>query len=166
MSITAERLREVLHYDPDTGIFTWIKNTGYKRMAGKVAGKVSSHGYISIGIDRLNLYAHRLAFLYMTGKIPKEIDHIDTIRHNNKWANLREATRTFNNANRTASKIRKLPKGVTQVQSKGKKLNRYFARIHLNDKCYYLGCFSSPEEAAMMYQSAASGFFGPFMRAK
>ena len=91
--LTYERLRELLHYDPETGAFTWIKSTYRKGQPGTPAGCLSKRlGYILIGIDKRLYYAHRLAFLWMTKQWPeKEVDHINLDKADNRWANLRPA---------------------------------------------------------------------------
>lgn len=96
--ITQEELKELLHYDPNTGLFTWkvVRSNRYK--VGNVAG-FSRSGYVDIGINNRGYRAHRLAFLYMTGLIPKEVDHINRIRHDNRWENLRGCTSRENSEN-------------------------------------------------------------------
>lgn len=107
-----DELKQHLHYDPDTGVFTWrdrrhLPNVGYNvacRTAGKVAGSKLQSGYWRIGIGEKQYRAHRLAWLYVYGWMPTEIDHIDGNRLNNKIENLREVTRAENQRNlRTSS---------------------------------------------------------------
>lgn len=94
--LTAARLRELLHYNPSTGKFTRVITERAKRKVGRDA-----HGYLSIGVDYQRYLAHRLAFLYMTGKWPDgDVDHIDGDPSNNCWSNLRSVTRSQNNLNR------------------------------------------------------------------
>ncbi len=91
--LTQAELKAVLHYDPETGIFT--------RYGHNKCGSKTYQGYIGIGIKRKTYYAHRLAWLYMTGVWPsKEIDHKNRIRDDNRWVNLREATRSMQSRNR------------------------------------------------------------------
>jgi len=92
MSITQERLKEILHYDPETGAFTWRVDRGSKKFKGLKAGCLRSFA-VNIVIDKIQYKAHRLAWLYMTGSFPTEfIDHIDRDPTNNKWNNLRAAS--------------------------------------------------------------------------
>lgn len=103
--ITAARLREVLHYNPITGVFTWRVRTSTCVQVGDVAGGSGSGGYIDIRIDGRKHGAHRLAWLYMTGELPEhEIDHENTCRSDNRWDNLRDATHAQNMQN-----LRKAP---------------------------------------------------------
>ena len=91
MSLTAERLREVMSYDPETGVLTWRKKTGRKGrvVVGRAAGNYDPDGYICVRIDRKNYKAHRLAWLYVYGTWPdNRIDHIDGIKDNNAITNL------------------------------------------------------------------------------
>lgn len=99
--LTQARLKEVLHYDQDTGLFTWKVRTSNRIRVGEVAGAFSEKlGYILIGIDGTRHYAHRLAWLYVYGQFPeKMIDHEDTDGRNNRISNLRVATRTQNLSN-------------------------------------------------------------------
>lgn len=98
--ITQARLKELLHYDPETGHFTWLVDRNQRVLCGHRAGAVVAHGYIGIGVDRRAYRAHRLAFLYMEGKFPDaEVDHINRVKYDNRWGNLRAADRLDNMAN-------------------------------------------------------------------
>ena len=98
--LDAQRLREILHYDADTGLFTWKVMLAHRRKPGSVAGS-RSHGYIDIGIDNRSYRAHHLAWLYVTGEWPSSfIDHRDGNRSNNAFGNLREASNQKNSQNR------------------------------------------------------------------
>ena len=99
MIVTPQRLRELLGYDPDTGLFTWVKAPSNRVKAGDTAGH-RANGYITIRLDGQLYAAHRLAWLYMTDTWPPEhIDHRDRDRSNNRWVNLRAATLAQNNRN-------------------------------------------------------------------
>lgn len=99
--ITQQELKDILHYDPDTGLFTRIKRTANCVKIGDKAGTIDSKGYVQLRVNGKLVLAHRLAFFYMTGEWPKDqIDHINGVRDDNKWANLREATRSQNGMNR------------------------------------------------------------------
>ncbi|QIO00287.1 homing endonuclease [Salmonella phage polluks] len=97
--LTQERLKEVLRYDPETGHFINLQSRGNKK-AGSIAGTKDKDGYIVIRIDRMPHRAHRLAFLYMEGYMPIEVDHDNRIRDDNKWTNLIDASRKENMRNR------------------------------------------------------------------
>lgn len=161
--ITQEYLKDLLHYDPATGVFKWIVPRGRGRVKikpGDVAGSSDGRGYAVIGIDGKLYRAHRLAFLYMTGSFPKhEVDHKDCDRSNNKWENLREATRSQNLANRGAQTSLCL-KGVRLLPS-----GRYQAYIGFKGKQRNLGVFQTPEEASAAFARAANDNFGEFARA-
>lgn len=98
--LTQERLKELFEYRPETGEFIRKVSRG-RGKAGSVAGTSDKDGYIIIGIDRERYKAHRLAFLYMDGKIPEEVDHKNRITWDNRWDNLRDTTSSENNKNRT-----------------------------------------------------------------
>lgn len=106
--LTQDYLKTRLEYDPLSGIFTWItggflRKADATRLGGTPCKCVGKHGYVVIRIDG-NLYlAHRLAFLYMTGKMPEFVDHKDRVRTNNMWSNLKAATRSSNNRNVTSA---------------------------------------------------------------
>ena len=108
-SFTVARLRELLHYEPTTGIFTRVVGRRGAAKAGDVAGCLHPNGYIYICVDGKRYMAHRLAHLYMVGAWPPAmIDHRDNCKHNNTWANLRPATGSENQLNASARKNNKL----------------------------------------------------------
>ena len=167
MTLTAQRLRELLSYDARTGGFTWAVSRGGNAKAGTVAGTVNSGprcgggGYRNITIDGKRYYAHRLAWLYVNGSWPEhEIDHRDLDRDNNRFVNLREATRLQNLANRPLYRNSTTGfKGVTV------KHRRWRARIKVNGQEIYLGSFESPEQAHAAYAMAAVDIHGEYAKA-
>jgi len=158
--ITAERLREALNYDPETGVFTWRIDTG-RYPPGMVAGTLRSDGYRYIKVDGRGYLAHRLAWLHTTGTWPaQQIDHRDGDRANNRLGNLREATNAQNAANSRLNAGKLLPKGVFYRASSG----RYLANIRHGGKLRHLGTFTTAEQAHRAYQHAANMLHGEFAR--
>lgn len=162
--LTAERLRELLHYDPETGIFTWRVNCRRAR-AGNIAGR-SSGRYLQVMMDYQAHLNHRLAWLYMTGEWPPIfIDHIDRNGVNNKWANLRLADDSQNQANRPAPKSNTSGmKGVYKFAPTRNLAKKYYSTIIVRGRKYFLGCFFTGQEAEAAYQAAAVKYFGEFAR--
>lgn len=149
--ITQERLKELIHYDPDTGIFSWLVVRQGTSGVGSVAGS-KSHGYLAIGIDGKNHSAHRLAWMYVHGYFPEHgLDHIDRVRDNNSIANLREVTQTCNmrNTGNTSANTSGV-KGVHWEKTTGK----WRARICVNGKLINLGRHTTFIEAACHRLSA------------
>lgn len=148
--LTQERLKELLKYDSNTGIFTWIKaSQGIK--ASSQAG-CKANGYILIGIDYQLYQAHRLAWLYIYGSLPKkQIDHINHNRADNRIINLREVTHQENTKN--APKRKTNTSGVTGV-SWDKDTNKWRSQITINGKATYLGIFSDKLDAICARKSA------------
>lgn len=138
-TLTQARLKELVHYNPDTGVF--------------MGGLTSRHtkGYVTIFLDGKRYFAHRLAVLYMTGVFPKE----DTDHHNgdpadNRWSNISPRSYCENQQNRGGpQKNNKL--GVLGVRRLG---GRFMAQIRANRKYHYLGLFKTPEEAHAAYIKA------------
>jgi hypothetical protein len=98
-TLNHRQLLVLFSYDPDTGLFTRLVTTGSRSQAGEIAGSKDSQGYWQISINHRVHRAHRLAWLYMMGEWPDaEIDHRDLNRSNNRWSNLRPATRAQNEA--------------------------------------------------------------------
>jgi len=99
--MTQEEVKKEIHYEPLTGVFTWLSSKQGRN--SKIAGATGSdhiNGYYRIRISGERVAAHRLAFMYMTGSIPEYVDHIDRDARNNRWDNLRETTPTMNARNR------------------------------------------------------------------
>jgi hypothetical protein len=146
MELTQDQLKELLHYDPETGIFRWRFGNGRNVKPWDIAGGDNGLGYIKIRVLKTRISAHRLAWLYITGKLPKhEVDHKDGIRSNNAWGNLREATRKQNMENRYLNKNN--TSGFTGVTWNAKQ-QRWAASIGHNKKLIHLGSFKTAEEAA------------------
>jgi len=163
-TLTMERLRDLLDYNPDTGIFTWRVRRG-SSVAGTEAGCVVKYGpnlcYKQVQVDKSLQLAHRLAWFYVFGEWPEFIDHANGNGLDNRIANLRPATKQLNSANRG------LPanntsgyKGVVWFKRKQK----WMARIKVNGKGIHLGYFTDKEEAALAYIKAAEQHFGDFAR--
>jgi HNH endonuclease len=150
----AGRLRERLHYEPETGVFT--RQVKGKRKAGTIC-----NGYWAIRFEGRPCKASRLAWLYMTGEWPKEqIDHANDIKADDRWRNLREATQAQNTANGPIRVTNKCGfKYVTRVNRKWR------ARIVVSDKQIHLGYFPTPELAHAAYYAAAKQYFREFARA-
>ena len=161
--LTASRLREVLSYDPDTGVFTWRMTRRGRAVAGKKAGSKNGRGYIIVRVDRLLHRANRLAWLYMTGSWPPgDIDHINGDRADDRWGNLRPATRSQNNAN--GRRPRDNTSGFKGV-SWHRGCNKWQAGIGVGGRRRHLGLFDTPEAAHNSYLTAAAKLFGQFVRA-
>jgi len=150
--ISLKRLKEVLHYDLKTGIFTWKKTLSRRRIAGKEAGNLA-RGYIEIGIDNESYLAHRLAWKYIYGYDPDLfIDHIDGDRKNNRIFNLRVVSSQGNQQNITkAQRNNKI--GVLGVSNHGK-TGLFRSRIMVDRKVLELGYFNTIEDAHLAYLTA------------
>lgn len=162
--LTAERLREVLNYDPETGVFAWIANTTLRNLIGKAAGckdGSAAHKRIIIRIDSELHMAHRLAWLYMVGEFPPSwVDHINGDGFDNRWANLRLASVAQNMAN---SKTRVDNKsGLKGVQKQKNKSGTWMARITVGRKNIYIGTYATKQEAHQAYLVAAQKYHGEF----
>jgi hypothetical protein len=158
--LTAERVREVLNYDPDTGIFTWKIHRHSRRKPGDVAARYEPGKRKYICIDNRDYLAHRLAWLHVHGEWPNcLVDHVNGDPGDNRLANLRLATYAQNLSNSRVKKSNKLGlKGVQEYRSSG----RYVARITVDKKIMHLGSFASPSEAHAAYVSAARNYRGEF----
>ena len=145
MTLTQERLKEVLDYKPNTGEFLWKIARRGKAKKGSIAGANKTGGYRQIMIDGTMYQAHRLAWMYVYGKFPDDmIDHVNRQPGDNSIANLREATRKQNRenlgvpANNTSGFV-----GVYWVPS----IRKWHAKIGHNKKRIHLGSFSAKDDA-------------------
>jgi hypothetical protein len=150
--VSAERVRALLAYEPDTGNLRWRINRKGGARAGSIAGSKMANGYWKIGVDGCEYLAHRLAWLIVHGEWPlAEIDHVNGIPSDNRLSNLREASRAENCQNfkprRTNSS------GHTGV-SYARVLSRWHAQIMINGRNVHLGYFDTKEDAADAYRIA------------
>jgi len=145
-----QRVRDVLHYDPATGIFVWRVTLSNRAPAGAVAGSERKDGYRLIAIDGQRYLAHRLAWLYVHGVWPTmDLDHVDRHPANNRLTNLRQATRSGNQQNMRLSQRSSV--GLAGVSRNGR---RWQAAIQLSGRQHHLGTFDAPEEAHAVYLAA------------
>jgi len=156
--LTQKRLKELLDYCPKTGVFTWRVSRAGSALAGTTAGTLQTGGYRQGRVDGKFYMFHRLAFFYVLGRWPKDqVDHVNGIRDDNRWANLREATASQNIHNRGASALSS--SGVKGVYPRG---TRWYAKICVKGNRQHLGVFDTIEEAAHAYSTAAETNFGEF----
>lgn len=158
MTLTQSQLKSALKYDPRTGLFVWLKDvrtgrygTQFACRKGDIAGSIGARGYVLIGVGGVVYRACRLAFLYRNGVWPTvDVDHINGDRSDDRWVNLREATRSENNQNqripRSNNKSGYL--GVCAYRSK------WHAQIKVDGVRHHLGYFEDPEEAHLVYLAA------------
>jgi hypothetical protein len=152
LELTQERLKEVVNYDAKTGVFTWNKRLSNRIIIGSEAGN-SANGYIQISIDNKSYQAHRLAWLWTYGEMPKLfIDHIDGNRSNNRIENLRQVSSIGNQQN-THSAQKNSKVGLLGVSHHGK-TGKFRSRIMANRKVNELGFFNTKEEAHQAYLTA------------
>jgi len=126
--LTQLSLINTFEYNPDSGEFKRIEKTS-KTMAGCLATYKTKRGYLTMSIKRKSYYAHRLAFLYMIGEMPEQVDHINHIKDDNRWCNLRKANYSINTKNRSMQKIN--TSGVVGVAKSGNKWRAKISDIEL-----------------------------------
>lgn len=165
--LSAEHVRSVFDYDAESGVFAFkYQETARAQWNGKCAGKSAgwrmTSGYIGISVGGRQCLAHRLAWLWMTGEWPAlDIDHINGERDDNRWCNLREATRRQNIANSHPSN--RNSSGVKGV-SWCKRRNKWRATIRRNDRYESLGYFIEKDDAAKAYAAASRDEYGEFSK--
>lgn len=159
--LKVDRLKEVLRYEPETGLFFWVKTLSPKAVSGSVAGAIRKRGYRIITIDKEQHRASRLAWLYTFGALPeKYIDHINRNKADDRISNLRLAE-PFENSSNVAVTVRSKSglKGVCRTPW------GWQASIRHKGKLHHLGSFRSSETAAKAYEIAAKKLHGEFASA-
>lgn len=161
-SLTQAKLKELLHYDPITGVFTWIRRTSNRIKIGDTANGKNTRGYILIAICGKRYYAHRLAHLYMTGKFPvSDVDHANGVKDCNSWTNLRKCTASQNQFNTGVRKDNTSGcKGVSLDNARSK----WKAQAKINGKQKTIGYYANTELASKERQSFAKLHHGEFYR--
>lgn len=152
-SITAQELRSLLHYEPDTGIFRWIASRGSRATIGAEVGSADSYGYKTVRLNKKSYKLHRLAWLYTYGCWPSgDLDHINGIRSDNRIENLRDVSRKVNLENQRTAKNNRST-GILGVYF-DKRKNVFYSRISMHNKSIHLGSFLTPELAQAAYLEA------------
>lgn len=158
---TFKRVREVLNYDKESGLFKRLLAPGKRQdLVGAQAGGKVGNGYVLVAVDGKQYYAHRLAWLFVHGRWPpQQIDHINGVRDDNRLCNLRLATAAQNNFNRRG-KTRKTSeyKGVYWHS----KAEKWTSSIQVKGKQIYLGIFVDPKLAHFEYIKAAKKYYGEY----
>lgn len=161
--LTLCRLKELLHYDPATGDFIrLIGRSGPRARVGDVAGHRQPEGYCRIYVDGKGYKAHRLAWFYMTGEWPSEIDHINGDKSFNAFANLRPVTRSQNRMNVAAYQSNK--SGIRGV-SWCSRNRKWKAQIQRDGVKKSIGYYPTKEDAKAAYDEAAAELHGEYRRA-
>jgi len=150
--LTQERLKELLDYDPETGVFVWKVNKGPRAAVGTIAGTVDSYGYIRIQLDKKAYRAHRLVWFYVYGQwSEKELDHINRIKTDNRLENLRDVSQSENQWNR--DKYKNNTSGFAGV-CWHKHSKKWAAQISAFGRGKCLGYFDTLEAANAAYVAA------------
>lgn len=164
-ALTQDQLKSILDYDPKTGLFTWKVKKSPRASAGSVAGSAHIAGYVEIGVDDHSYLAHRLAFLWMTGVFPSDqIDHINGVRDDNRWENLRAVSDQANKQN--MKRPRNNRSGVVGV-SWFERTGKWRAYITVSDRQISLGYHHELADAIRIRKQAEMqyGFHGNHGRA-
>lgn len=160
--VTVARLRELLEYNHETGDFVRMTRIPGVCRPGDIAGTIDTKGYVNIVIDGRRYKAHRLAWLYVHGEWPaSQIDHVNMIKSDNRFENLRPATQSQNQGNTGVRKTNTSGfKGVFFKKSHSK----WCALAHRNGSRWHIGYFRTPEEAHSAYVAASAELYGEFAR--
>ena len=145
-------LKAALSYNPETGELTWVAGRG-KSAPGRKAGSVRPDGYVRIQFNKKTYYAHRVAFFLAKGYWPKEVDHINHDRADNRLCNLREVTTQENKCNTSLSKRNTSGRiGVCPY------MGSWRAYIHVHGERINLGDFADIEDAIRARETAEAKY--------
>lgn len=167
MTLTAERARSALDYNPETGQFVWKliglrkKNAGRKKV-GDAAGCIDERGYVVFRFDKKKYYGHQIAWLITHGYIPKRpfvLDHVNRNKSDNRISNLRLADRSQNVQN--VARRKNNTSGHRGVSWSAER-QKWVAVIRKNGRHYHLGYFDSKKVAAVVRSLAADKLYGEF----
>lgn len=157
MIVTQEYLQKVLHYDPVTGEFHRLISTTNSVKPGDKAGTINGNGYLTIMVGGRLHQAHRLAWLFMAGTWPEhQIDHINEVKTDNRWVNLRAATNAENRQNMHQAQANNKT-GLRGV-SWDKDAKKFKAQIKINGKKKSIGRFATAQDAHAAYVEAKNKF--------
>lgn len=158
MTLELVSLKRRLEYLPLTGVFIRLVSEG-GALEDSIAGSVRLDGYIGISIKSKVYLAHRLAWFYMMGHWPDMIDHINKIRSDNRWDNLRAVSASFNLMNSDLRKDNTSGfKGINYIPSS----NKWLARISYGGRKIHLGRFKTLQEAITARAKAEKDLYGRF----
>ena len=150
-NLTAQRLREVLDYNAETGDFTWAIDISSTGRRGGVAGCQNKAGYVVVRLDKKLYLAHRLAVLHVTGEFPAAlVDHRDTNKSNNRWANLRPATKGQNAQNKILAQKNNQASGLLGIYWAPQQ-NKWGAKLVVDGKQLHGGFHATQEAAHQAY---------------
>ena len=149
-------LKAHLSYEPETGSFTWLRSAS-GRIMSRHAGTVMSDGYVCIYVLGRLYQAHHLAWAFIYGAWPTQIDHINRKRGDNRLSNLRLATNSQNAHNK-----REPANNTSGFKGIRFKKNRWEASCMVCGKRKYLGRYSSLDAAKNAYDSFARSAIGEF----
>lgn len=154
-TVTVDRVRELLNYDPTTGLFTWRVQRNNRVKAGSVAGSVVASGHVLLKVDNKSVLAHRAAWALTQGGWPEtDVDHINGAPADNRIVNLRVVSRGHNLQNQRRAHSDSVS-GLLGVKRKvGKACVKWEAKIYANGKDHRLGSFDTPEAASAAYLAA------------
>lgn len=145
-------------FDYRDGGLHWKIDRGSNAKSGNRAGRLLPTGYRSVHISGRRYQEHRLIYLWHTGVMPQQIDHINRIKSDNRIENLRSCDHSSNQMNTADRKSNSGYRGVKLVPKTG----RWAARIYKDGKEIRIGTFATPEEASCAYRSEAKKIFGGF----
>ena len=153
MNEDIQLLKERVSYCPNTGIIRWLKHT-YPGRVNKIADYKGTSGYRRLSIGRKTWLSHRVAFALMTGKFPEnDVDHINRIKDDNRWANLRDTDRSTNLLNQVNAQKSSKTKLLGVSRYKVKQGYRYAANIVFRGKRIHIGCYPTDLQASEAYTS-------------